>query len=84
MGWKRHKKEQRKLKKLYKETKDAGWPSSVYYDERKERLVRYYRPRIIKQLSNLYNRRVRYETNFNLPNGSYYKHCKGNAHWEAY
>ena len=81
MGWKRHRTEKKRLKKLAKEVENTGYPRPVYYDEKKERYVRIYTHKGLRYLAKYYNRRVR-RYKGEIPNGGYAKNFKGNAKWD--
>ena len=82
MGWKASVRRNKKLKKLYKETKNK-WCSSVYFDERKGRYIRVYQPRSLKTHVNIANRIVRRYDGY-IPDGTYFKKLSGDTKYNFY
>ena len=74
MSYRRSKERNKRLKRLYEQTKHS-YGSGAWYDDRKDRYIRYYptnRTGYTKYLRRLSNRRVRRMKEFAL-NGSQYK-----------
>ena len=80
MGWKRHREDKKRLRKLAKKVEHTGYPRPVYYDEKKNRYIRIYQAKGIKPMANYYNRRIR-QYKGHIPNGGYAKRFKQNAQW---
>lgn len=81
MGYFRKLEDHKRITRLYRNTKDK-WKAGVYYDPSLGRYIRYYRPKVIRELARASNKAIRHYKD--IPNGRKYRYVKVDGRYEAF